>query len=248
MNDRVRSRRQWLGIAAGLTCAGLAGHASARWWVRRSAGVPREPVLTAREGRVAVALSGHEPGLGTADPLVTIVEFAAYHCGHCAAAHAPVSRAVAEYADDVRLVFKHYPLNRDKDGILAALSGFAAHQQSAFWRFTEALYARGGRLEGLETVVADLGLDEARFFADMRSESAAAAIDADRLAGGKLGIRGTPTFVVNGHIYQRNWQIDDWRQVLGAELAVARSLVARGVPRAAVYETITTAEASALPS
>jgi protein-disulfide isomerase len=187
--------------------------------------------------RYKVELRGDEPQRGPDDALVTIVEFADYQCPYCAKAAGPLHDVVDD-DEDVRLVFKHYPLGNHPKAIPAARAAWAAHQQGKFWPIHEWLFSHGADLGGLQAEVERLGLDVQQFLADAGSDASAASVDADFLAGAKIGVTGTPVFFVNGHRYVGTKSASQWRTIVEAELAEAERLVDAGTPRAGVYEAI----------
>ena len=184
--------------------------------------------------RYRVELSGHEPQKGPDDALVTIIEFSDYECPFCRKAHGPLMEALADH-DDVRLIFKHYPLPMHPNAIPAARAAWAAQQQGKFWEMHEHLFEVGGKLDGIEQVAERMGLDVARFRTDMASEAASQALEADRYAAGLLGIGSTPHFVINGRHVRGALDDDHWEQVIEAERAEAQLLVEQGTPRSGIY-------------
>ncbi|MBP7291721.1 MAG: thioredoxin domain-containing protein [Nannocystaceae bacterium] len=188
--------------------------------------------------RFRVALRGDEPTRGASEPLVTIVEFADYQCPYCAQAAGPLDDVVADYDEDVRLIYKHYPLTSHPKAQPAARAAWAALQQGKFWEMHAWLFEHKAELDGLEGEVRGLGLDVARFMQDMGSDASAKAVDDDQQAGGRLGVSGTPAFFVNGHRYAGKMNAAQWRSVIEAELDAAEQVERSGVPRAGVYEAM----------
>jgi protein-disulfide isomerase len=188
--------------------------------------------------RYAVELRGDEPTRGPADALVTIIEFADYECPYCEKAAGPLDEIAADYDEDVRVIYKHYPLPGHPKAAPAARAAWAAAQQGKFWEMHAWLFANKAELANLESKVDSLGMDRSKFMTDMTSPAASAALDGDRLAGGKVGVRGTPAFFVNGHRYAGMKSAPQWRAIVEAELEQAEELVDRGTPRANVYATL----------
>ena len=185
--------------------------------------------------RVNVKLRGDEPQLGPDDALVTIIEFADYQCPYCEKAVEPLEEVVEEYPTDVRVIYKHFPLPFHKQAEPAAIAAWAAHQQGKFWEFHDFLFAEKASVEGAPAEAARLGLDTDKFMADLSSQEAAAAVDDDMKAGSVVGVRGTPAFIVNGHLYKGTRTFAQWKQIVDAEMEVAKGHVASGVPRSGVY-------------
>lgn len=187
--------------------------------------------------RYKVELRGHEPSKGPDDALVTVIEFSDYECPYCQKAHGPLMEALADH-DDVRLVFKHYPLPMHANAIPAARAAWAAQQQGKFWEMHDHLFEVGGKLDDIEQAAERMGLDVARFRQDMASEAAGQALEADRYAAGLLGIGSTPHFVINGRHVRGALARDHWDQVIEAERKEAQALVDQGTPRSGIYDRL----------
>lgn len=202
-------------------------------WLRKPA------VLVHDDGlRYRVALRGDEPQLGPSDALVTIIEFADYECPHCARAAAPLTETARAFRDDVRILYKHYPLPHHRRAGPAARAAWAAQQQGVFWQAHERLFETGGAVNELVIEADRIGLDPRRLERDMVSEAAREAVDDDFLAGARLGVTGTPTFFVNGHRYVGGRTTREWEQIIAAEHQAAAALLRNAVPRARVYERL----------
>ena len=84
------------------------------------------------EEPVPLSVQG-DPSQGKASAKITIVEFSDFQCPYCAQA-APKARALAEqYPNEIRLVFKQFPLDPEGIAYLAAQASLAAHAQGKFW-------------------------------------------------------------------------------------------------------------------
>jgi len=205
-----------------------------QWLINRGKG----DVELAEGPRYTVELRGDEPTKGPADAPVTIIEFADYQCPYCVKASGPIDDVVADFDEDVRLIYKHFPLPGHPKAMPAARASWAALQQGKFWEFHAWAFAQTANLAELESKVDQLGLDKQKFLADMGSEASKSAIDSDMLAGGKLGVRGTPVLFVNGHRYVGMKTAPQLRAIVEAELEQAEQLIDRGATRANVYATL----------
>jgi len=137
------------------------------------------------------------------DPItpVTVVEFADFQCPYCQAAAGLPDQLLKEFPTDVQFAFKHYPLGRHKDAFNAAKAAWAAQGQGKFWEMHDLIY--GGditqiSIEELRGYAEKLGLDMARFDADMTSTKAAQMVGLDKQLGKAIKIAGTPAYFVNG--------------------------------------------------
>jgi protein-disulfide isomerase len=167
----------------------------------------REALLSpaaAEPGEAPVVLDvepGDGPAKGATEPLVTIVEFSDFTCSACRQFQAALGDVLREYGDEVRLVYRYFPLAPDGKPLVAALAAECSRQQEAFWPMHDALFANARTLEGEEDVkrlAGELGLDPELFERCLASDEARAAVEADAAAGRSYGVEATPTVFVNG--------------------------------------------------
>jgi protein-disulfide isomerase len=159
---------------------------------------------------------------GPADALVTIVEFADFQCPYCARVEPTLERILDEYKGRVRLVWRDFPLAFHEKATPAALAAREARTQGRFWPVHKQLMASQGALE--QPLVERPG--------------ARAALDAEVAAASKLGVRGTPTFFINGRRLVGAQPFERFKALIDDELKKAEVLVARGTPRARLYEAL----------
>ncbi len=193
------------------------------------------PAVLDDDTRYEVQLRGDEPSRGPGDALVTVIEFADYQCPYCAKAREPLEQALSKFDEDVRLLYKHFPLPGHRMALPAAKAAWAAHQQGKFWEMHAELFEANASVKNIGARAAAMGMDEAQFLRDFGSPDAAKAVDDDMLAGAKLGVTGTPVFYVNGHRYVGFRDKGQWTEVLEYELDLAERVVDEGTPRAEVY-------------
>ncbi len=131
---------------------------------------------------------------------VTLVVFADFQCPHCKAEVPKLRAAVEKYRGRAKLVFMHFPLKSHPEAKTAAIAVEAAGAQGKFWQMHDKVFAHQMELSDadLERYAKEIGLDMARFKADLAGEKARAHVDKDRSEGERLEIMGTPTIYVNG--------------------------------------------------
>ncbi len=184
---------------------------------------------------------GTSPVRGPSDAWVTVVVFSDFECPFCATAQATLATVLPEFGDDVRLVYKHYPLSLHRYARPAAVAARCAHAQGLFWPFHDLLLAGqsaifGGDVEaGFASVAAQAGLDVAAWQACRSDAAADADVVADMALGARLGVTGTPTFAVNGIRLVGSQPASVFRASIDAERTRAR---ASGVPAAAYYDQV----------
>jgi protein-disulfide isomerase len=147
------------------------------------------------------AVIGQSPTKGAKQGKVVLVEFSDFQCPYCSAASATLRQFMAKRQDQVTLVYKHLPLTSiHPQALPAAKAAWAAGQQGKFWEFHDALFSQQKQLSDgfYQDTAKKLGLDLAKFDRDRASQAAEAAIQQDVQVAEKLGINGTPFFVMNG--------------------------------------------------
>lgn len=181
---------------------------------RRGSGVPPAPVLSNLIRNLLAGGDGSGPApvtagtldlsgapiRGAADAPVTIVEFSDFQCGFCFRVNPTLLQLLDRYQGKVRVVFKHSPIEGHTAAPLAHRAAFAAQQQGKFWEMHDRIFANQREMErdALLAHASALGLDLARFTADLDSPRAQAVLDRDQAEAAKVGVDGTPTFFVNG--------------------------------------------------
>jgi protein-disulfide isomerase len=183
---------------------------------------------------------GNSPAKGGKEPLVTLVEFSSYQCPFCNRVRPTIDALAAEYGDDLRVVFKHRPLPMQQQSEPAARAAIAAQQQGKFWEFHAGLFENQGRIgPALFSELAEsLGLDKAKFEADMASDATTQRLREDTSLADQVQAQGTPHFFINGARVVGAQPLEAFKGVVDKELANARKLVEAGTPRAAVYEKV----------
>jgi protein-disulfide isomerase len=173
--------------------------------------------------RVNVAATG--PSRGNTSAPVTIIEFGDFQCPFCAQAEATLKAVLALHPDDVRLVFRQYPLTEIHPlAQSAALASVCAGRQGRFWEMHDTLYADQKLLPApaLLEAAKGLGIDTEKLSQCVTDPATAATIAADRKAGDIAGITGTPTFFVNGRPVYGNIPAATFESVIADELGRLR--------------------------
>lgn len=165
-----------------------------------------------------------DPVAGASDALVTVVEFVDYRCSFCALSNSWVQSTLADHGDEVRFIFKEFPL-RGPDALEASKAALAIWriQPDAYITFHDALFAANGPMPSgrIDEIAADVGVDVAAMRAEMEDESIIAQLDEIRALGRDVGVRGTPFFIVGDTIIP-GADLQALENALNAELAAAR--------------------------
>jgi protein-disulfide isomerase len=140
------------------------------------------------------------PVVGNAKGDVPIVEFFDYNCGYCKRAFGDVAKLV-EKEKQVRFILKELPI-LSKGSEEAAKVALAAKMQGKYWEFHRAMLESQGQANEASAlrVAEKVGVDMTRLKKDMASAEVQKEIDETRALATKLGIQGTPHFMVADRI------------------------------------------------
>jgi protein-disulfide isomerase len=141
------------------------------------------------------------PVYGNERAPVTMVVFADFQCPVCKSEAPELRAAVDSHRGQAKLVFKHFPLTHAHAfAEAAAQAAEAAHVQGKFWEMHDKLFEHQNALTpaDLERYATEIGLDVAKWKADMASEAVKQKVMQDQADGMKLELQGTPTVYVNG--------------------------------------------------
>ena len=193
--------------------------------------------LTARVANIEAALSprkasGPDPNKihainiagaqvkGPANAPVTIVEFSDFQCPFCARVTPTLEQIEDTYKNNVRIVWKHLPLEIHKDAVGAALAAEGAAKQGKFWEFHDLLFANQKQLgpEDLKQHAKALHLDMKRFESDLLDREDQKKIDKDVAEAKALGINGTPGIFVNGRFVEGAQPFEVFAKIIDEEL------------------------------
>ncbi|HEX8176446.1 MAG TPA: thioredoxin domain-containing protein [Pyrinomonadaceae bacterium] len=157
-------------------------------------------VLAEPAGYVQRISADDDPSRGPQTAPVTVVMFTDFQCPACSATHPVLDEVIKQYGARVRLVVRDFPLDMHPNSRKAAEAAGAANAQGKFFEYISLLYRNQQQLDdaSLKRYASDLGLDRARFDADLDGGKYAAEIARDVAEGKSYGITGTPAIFING--------------------------------------------------
>ena len=183
---------------------------------------------------------GNSPVKGNATAPVTIVVFSEFQCPFCSRVEGTIKELQTKYGNDIRIVWKNNPLPFHDKAEPAARAGIAAAAQGKFWELHDKMFANQQALgaEDIKKYATELGLNMARFEADMNAPSAAATVKEDQALATRLAARGTPHFFINGFRLRGAQPAPKFIEIIDRELARAKAKIASGTPAAGVYDAL----------
>lgn len=156
---------------------------------------------------------------------VVLVEFLDFECPACAAFQPHVADLRAEFGDRITYAVRYFPLPNHPNSVNAALAVEAAARQDRLEEMADLLFARQADWAGTASSQAplfreyaeELGLDLARFDADVADPSTLDRIADDSAAGTALGVNSTPSFFLDDRLLQLR-SFDELREVVAGAL------------------------------
>lgn len=213
---------------------------------------PATPTAAGYATSTPIAVSGPEldprslfPPVGPDDLVmgpptakVTIIEYSDFQCPYCARLAPILNKLKQAYPDDVRVVYRHFPLSFHDKAFIAAEAAEAANAQGKFAEWHDVLFYNFA--DWAEIPVANIrpkftayaqqiGLDVARFNADLDNgtyrQKVSAALEFATTVGGQ-GLPGTPFVLFNGEPLQTQLEFWIFDALVKLELLKARQFKA----------------------
>ena len=172
--------------------------------------------------RRTVEVGPEDPADGPATAPVTIVEFADFQCPFCGQLAPTLRRIREQYGDQVRLIWKDFPLAQiHPRASQAAEAARCASDQGRFWEYHDRLFTNQRALEtsALKQYAKDVGAETARFATCLDSGKYAEPVRLASSAASRLGLTSTPTTFVNGRMVSGAKPYATFAAVIDDELA-----------------------------
>ncbi len=155
---------------------------------------------------------------------VTVVEFGDFECPICGSEEAVARQIRAKYANQIRFVFRQFPLTHIHPfAERMAEASECASQQGKFWEAVDEIYSHQTDLseDGLKRDAAAIGLDQDQFNQCMASRAEEARVKRDHADGKALGVNATPTFFIGNHPISGAPDFDEFSRLIDQQLAAA---------------------------
>ena len=163
-------------------------------------------------------VSSADHAQGNMDADLVVVEYGDYQCPYCGAAYPILKTLMSQFGDQIKFVFRNFPLSEmHQYARAAALAAEAAGLQGKFWEMHDAIYENQRALNEmlLMKLAEKLELNLPQFEEDIKSSKLAEKVDADFESGVMSGVNGTPSFYVNGKKFDGG--AEDLLQLISAE-------------------------------
>ncbi len=157
---------------------------------------------------------------------VTLIEYGDYQCPYCGQAEVVIRGLLDEFGDELRYVWRHLPLNDVHPyAQMAAEAVEAAGAQGKFWQMHDRLLADQDDLtpRALRQHAEEIGLDEERFWDELRRREHADRVAEDVSSADTSGVAGTPSFFINGRRHQGAYDLNTLSAAVRGARARARA-------------------------
>jgi len=153
--------------------------------------------------------------LGSTGAKITIVEFGDFACPHCLSAYPTVRELSLRYKDDIKFIWRDYPVVADYSATLA-LAGRCAGEQNLFWLMYDKLLQNQGvsSADQLLALANQIGADLTKFQNCLSQRKYLPQIQKDLADGQAFGITGTPTYFINGYKLAGDVPLDVFIQII----------------------------------
>ena len=164
------------------------------------------------------------PSIGPENAKVTIVEYSDFECLYCRTVFNTLKQVLKMYEKEVRLVFKHLPLEIHQQAFPAAQAAFCAGQQGLFWKYHDALFtAETLASDSFKKIANDLHLGLPQFNECLTSSASRNAVALNIREASQLGINSTPTFIVNGKLVSGALTLEEFKAIIEQEVSSTRN-------------------------
>lgn len=169
--------------------------------------------------KLAVPVTTSDHIKGPAEAVLELVEYGDYECSYCGQAYPIVMRLLESFGDDLRYVFRNFPVSESHPRALdAAKAAEAAGLQRRFWPMHQAIFENQNALDqdSLLGFAEEFGLNLNQFERAMKSPTVMRRIEADIEGAQQSGVSSTPSFFINGRKYEGDWSYESLHDVLQA--------------------------------
>lgn len=167
------------------------------------------------------ANSQDDPFLGAKDAKVTIVQFADFECPYCRQEFL-IIRELAKLYPQVKIIFRDLPLtNIHEQALSSAVAANCANKQNKFWDFHDQLFLNQEKFshDYYQQIAKMLNLNMTEFNSCLVDKKIVEEISLDVNDAVLMGVKGTPTFFINGKRLAGVVSLENWKTILTIALS-----------------------------
>lgn len=153
---------------------------------------------------------------------VVLIEYSDFQCPACAAFAPVVKGLIEEFGEDLKIVYRHFPLFQSHlNAISAAEASEAAGGQGKFWQMHDMIFDNQREWENsrkakdiFKGYAVSIGIDAEKFSEDLNSKEVDNAVKSDLKDAQKLNLSYTPTFILNGERIENPRSYEQFRDLI----------------------------------
>ncbi|GCE06795.1 DsbA family protein [Dictyobacter aurantiacus] len=161
--------------------------------------------------RLSIPVNELDHSQGPTNAPITLVQYGDYECPYTRQSTVMVRAIQQNFGERLRFVFRNFPLSEiHAHALHAALAAEAADNQGKFWQMHDAIFRHQHALRDadLAHLAETVDLDLKQYTYDMAIQRHLERIEKDVEGGEQSGVQGTPTFFINGRLYNGSWSYD----------------------------------------
>ncbi|HEX9140537.1 MAG TPA: DsbA family protein [Steroidobacteraceae bacterium] len=170
---------------------------------------------------LAVPISATDHVLGPEHAPLTVLEYGDFECPNCMQAAPAIKMILKRFENRIRFAYRHFPLEEIHPRALAAAEAAeCAGAQGKFWQMHDLLFESIGKFsdDQLLAYAKRMALDMALFTAEMDDEVYRQRVREHQAGGRTSGVRATPTFFINGKLFDVSYGIHTLADAVAAAL------------------------------
>ncbi len=174
-------------------------------------------MLFHKEYQLSVPVNENDHIQGKINAPITMVEYGDYQCPYCGQAYYIVKKVQEYFGDQLRLVFRNFPLAEMHEyAFNAAQSAEIAAIYDKFWEMHDLLFENQENLDtdSLISYAGQLGIDQNEFAEKLESNELAQYVKNQFMSGVESGVNGTPSFYINDYKYEGPWDYENLLSIL----------------------------------
>jgi protein-disulfide isomerase len=166
--------------------------------------------------------------MGPKDAKITIIEYSDFQCPYCSKGYATVEEVLKAFPKDVRVIYKHLPLDFHPMAMPAAryYEAIAMQDHAKAEKFYRSVFENQGELGGkkeafLKDIAKKVGADAKKLETDLKDEKITKIIEADMEEARKFNFSGTPGFLINGVSLRGAYPFTEFKEIIEHHLGIA---------------------------
>ena len=163
------------------------------------------------------AVNSNDHIYGNQNAVIELVEYGDYECPYCGQAYSIIKSMQEELGQDLKFVFRNFPLSKIHPfAFAAAVAAEAAGLQDKFWEMHDTIFENQKVLsiESLIDFAETIDLNLGAFKRDIQKHTLSEKVDLDFESGLRSGVNKIPSFYINGSKYEGEWEKDELFQHL----------------------------------